>query len=613
MSSQLRVVLGFIGIALAGAICVHATSQRPSDPVPITASQPRAILDRYCVTCHNEKLKTANLLLDQADVKNPSNAADVWEKVVRKLRTGAMPPASAPRPDKATYDSLATYLETALDRAAAAKPNAGRPAIHRLNRAEYVNAIRDLLGLEIEGATLLPSDDSGYGFDNIGDVLSVSPSLMERYISAARKISHLAVGGALANPDFKRYEISLFTAQNDRMSEDLPLGSRGGIAVRHYFPLDGEYVIKVRLRRNGENIIGIAQSHQIDVRVDGARAALITIGGKPKADSDEAGGQEDARLEVRTPVKAGARLVGVAFLNEFADAEGVSRPGAGANLAAVDSVMVEGPYNAKGQGDTPSRRKIFVCSPASRQDEEACARRTLSILARRAYRRPVTDEDLQDLLGLYRSGRSKGGFETGIESALREILITPEFLFRIEQDPLPQNGITAGAAYPISDLELASRLSFFLWSSIPDDELLGLAERGKLKEREVLEQQVRRMLKDSRSNALVGNFAGQWLLLRNMRLVQPDRAEFPEFDGNLRDAFQQEAELFFESMLREDRSVLDLLNADYTFVNERLARHYGIPNIYGSRFRRVKLTDEDRKSTRLNSSHIQKSRMPSSA
>ncbi len=544
--------------------------------------------------------------------------------MARKLRAGAMPPVGMPRPARAALDSFIAYLETELDSAAASHPNPGRPSDHRLNRAEYANAVRDLLAIEIDAASLLPADDSG-GFDNFGDLLSVSPALMEKYMSAARKISRPAVGDTTIRPDIATYTISPFLLQGDRMSEDLPFGSRGGIAIRHHFPLDGEYLIKIRLQRvdNEGFAIGIAEPHLLDVRLDGARIKLFSVGGEnvglamgagaadavpPDFDQAQYERLVDADLEVRFPVKAGKRLVQIAFLKETSAAEGMFPPRSQATYAearlgsmrerawadpAVSNVSVSGPYNAKGPGDTPSRRKIFVCSPAGAADEEPCARKILSTLARRAYRRPVTDAGVELLLGLYRNGRSDGGdFEAGIQMALEGLLVSTEFLFRIEREPA---SVAKDSPYRVSDLEMASRLSFFIWSSIPDEELLEVAEKGKLKEPAVLEQQVRRMLADPRSKALVDNFAGQWLFLRNVRRANPNRDVFADFDESLREAFQQETNLFLESMFREDRSVLDLLDADYTYLNERLARHYGIPDVYGSRFRRVTLADENRR------------------
>ena len=575
----------------------------------------RAVLDQFCVTCHNQRARTAELLLDQADLEKIGQEPELWEKVVKKLRTGAMPPAGMPRPDQATYNSLATYLETALDSAAAAHPNPGRPVLRRLNRVEYTHAVRDLLAVDIDGNTLLPADDSRYGFDNIGEVLTVSPLLMERYMAAAGKISRLAIGDPDVLPVFESYNVPKYYAQDDRMNEDLPFGSRGGIAVRHHFPLDGEYLIKVRLAKNSRDYIrGLGEPHHLDVRLDGVRVKRFTIGGEsygrsagifssaamgdPKQEVYER--TADEILEVRFTASAGPRLVGVAFVKETSVPEGPLLPRMTqydllqykGGAPGVASISIGGPYNDKGVGETPSRRKIFVCRPNTLQEEEPCARKILSTLARRAYRRPPTDTDIQTLLGFYKTGVTKGGFEEGIRRALARILVGPEFLFRMEFDP---ENVAPDSPYPISDLELASRLSFFLWSSIPDDQLLDLAERGQLKDPVILEQEVRRLLDDRRSKALVSNFGGQWLQLRQLRSVSPDPETFPYFDDNLREAFGQETELFLESLLREDRSVLDLLNADHTFVNERLARHYGIPNIYGSHFRRVKLEQLERR------------------
>jgi hypothetical protein len=611
LSMRSRALLG-IAIALIGVGALRAAQQAASPSGAPALSPHRATLNRYCVTCHNEKLRTADLLLDRADLEKVSESPEIWEKVVGKLRSGAMPPAGAPRPDKPTYDSVASYLEKELDRAAAVKSDPGRPAIHRLNSTEYTNAIRDLLAMDIDGASLLPVDDSSYGFDNIGDVLTVSPALLERYMSAAAKISRLAIGDSTLAPDSETYEVAVRRMQNERESEDLPFGSRGGIAIRRYFPLDAEYEIVIRLQRDRVlDIIGLAEPHQLDVRLNGAKIKSFTVGGGER-DKTKKGGQSDAvheeetyertadaGLQFRLPVKAGTHVIGVAFLEKAGEPEGTLRRrlvgaqyGQDEDIPGIGSVRITGPFSEFGPGDTPSRRKIFVChpvaSPAASKEQESCARKILSLLARRAYRRPVTDADVQTLLRFYAAGSKQGGFEAGIGSALRRILVSPEFLFRIERDP---PNLAADTAYPISDLELASRLSFFLWSSIPDDQLLDLAERGKLKDAAILEQQVRRMLADSRSQALISNFAGQWLYLRNMEKVVPDPEAFPEFDENLRTAFEQETELLLESMLREDRPVTDLLSADYTFLNERLARYYQIPNIYGSHFRRVTLSD----------------------
>jgi mono/diheme cytochrome c family protein len=585
--------------------------QRLASPTPQAEviSPQGAVLNRYCVSCHNDRLKTAGLALDKLDVNEVGAAASVWEKVVQKLRSGAMPPAGRPRPDKTTYDSLIASLEASLDRAAEANPNPGRAPVHRLNRAEYANAVRDLLGVEVDGRSLLPPDESGYGFDNIADVLSVSPALLDRYMIAAEKISRLAIGDPSMRPETQKYTVPYTLWQNDRMSEELPFGSRGGLAVRHHFPLDGEYQIKVVLQRAYQNPIrGIRERGDLEVRLDRQRIKLFTVGGdgpisrwaavvRPSLYEQTA----DRGLEVRVHVKAGTHLIGAAFLEKHSVREGVLDPHPGvSSLAfardrmapmALDSVEITGPYDGRMSDDTPSRRRIFVCYPAASHEEKACARKIVSTLARRAYRRPVTDIDVEPLLKLYDAGRAKGGFDEGIEFASRGILIDPEFLFRIERDP---SNAAPGTAYRISDIELATRLSFFLWSSIPDEELLGLAERGKLKNPAILKQQVSRMLRDARSDALINNFFGQWLLLRNVRTRAPDPDAFPDFDENLREAFERETELFVESQLREDRSVVDLLRANYTFLNERLARHYGLPNIYGNHFRRVTLRDEPR-------------------
>ena len=586
-----------------------------------STSPQRAQLNRYCVTCHNQRLKTAGLMLDVVDVEHPGDHAEVWEKVVRKLRTRTMPPVGAPRPEEAGYASLIAHLETALDRFGTANPNPGRIAtFHRLNRVEYANAIRDLLAVDIDTASLLPVDDAGHGFDNVAEMLSVSPVLVERYLSAAERVSRLAIGDLAISPFTETYGVSRRLVQEDRVSDDLPFGSRGGIAIRHHFPLDGEYVLRIRLRRSKDNyIIGLSEPHQLDVRLDGALIERFTVGGEHKgragamhtiANPNLLGDPEqeiyeftaDAGLEVRFSATAGVRLVGVAFLKETWEPESelLPRPtfdelavgGYKGGIPAVDGVAIGGPYDATGLGDTPSRRKILVCRPSRSEEEEPCAKQILSTLARRAYRRPVTDGDIRTLLGSYRAGRNEQGFEAGIRRALQRMLVSPQFLFRIERDPA---NVAPDTAYRISNLELASRLSFFLWSSIPDDDLLHLAELGRLTEPAVLEEQVRRMLADARSKVLVRNFAGQWLSLRKLETIAPDATAFPYFDDNLREALQRETELFFESLLLEDRSVLDVLDADYTFLNARLARHYGIPDIFGNHFRRVELSGEQRR------------------
>ena len=587
---------------------------RPNAPLP-PVSDHRTLVDGYCVICHNQRLATAELMLDTLNIEQVAEHPETWEKVVAKLRARQMPPVGMPRPDEAAVDAFVAYLETELDRAAAADPNPGRPTLRRLNRTEYTNAIRDLLAIDVDADAFLPIDETQHGFDNIGAALSVTPGLLERYLSAARLISGLAVGEREVQASSFSVKLDPFLLQEERMSEDLPFGSRGGVAIRYYFPADGEYTIKVTLRRNSRGyVIGLYEPHRLDILLDGRRIELFTVGGgdamatpgPPFSRASAIGDQAseayqlvdvDRNLEVRFFATAGERLVGVTFLDEHLVSEyPVLRPRIetefdrvqwkGGN-PAINTVEIRGPHSVAAVGDTPSREKVFVCRPADVADEEPCARRILSTLARHAYRRPVVDGDVQALLAVYESGRNEGGFEAGIRAALTRILVGPEFLFRLEREPAT---LQAGTVYRVSDLELASRLSFFLWSSIPDDELLEVAESGTLKDPVILERQVRRMLADPRfARAFTSNFAAQWLRLRNLRESEPDGELFPQFDENLREAFRQETELLVESMLREDQSVLRLVDADYTFLNERLARHYGIPNVYGSHFRRVTL------------------------
>ncbi len=587
-----------------------AGAQQPSgsnSSLPPASSQ-RAFVDTYCVTCHNDRLRTGELSLEKVELQNIAEGSETWEKVIRKLRTGAMPPQGAPRrPDPAAADNFVSFLEASIDRAAMAKPNPGRATVHRLNRTEYGNAIRDLLALDIDPTPLLPADDESYGFDNIADVLKTSPSLLQQYMSASWNISRLAMGNSSITADTSTYRAKPDLSQDGHI-EGLPLGTRGGMIVRHNFQLDGEYDIKVRLwRATAEIIKGLEEPHQLEISVDGVRAKLVTFGGPADRDlSYENPGKSaedvDRRLTVRVPVKAGPRTVVATFLNEGdAQNDNVLQPFLRTNLdplgyrglPAVDRVSITGPFKPTGAGDTPSRRQILVCRPASSADELTCAKKIIGALARRAYRRPVTDGDLQSLIEFYQRGRNEGGnFESGIEAAVQLILASPDFLFRFEPDP---DSIAADAVYRIGDLQLASRLSFFLWSSIPDEELLNLSSQGRLKEPVVLERQVRRMLADPRSKALVDNFAGQWLYLRNLKTINPDFETFPDFDDNLRQAMKRETELFIDSIMREDKSVMDLLNANYTFLNERLARHYGIPGIYGTDFRRVTLKEDARR------------------
>jgi hypothetical protein len=556
-------------------------------------------------------------MLDRMDLTRVAADAETWERVVRKLRAGLMPPPSLPRPNKATLDQFAASLEKALDEAARSRPDPGRALIRRLNRTEYTNAIRDLLGLEIDGRALLPTDESAYGFDNIADALTTSPGLLERHMIAAQKISRLAVGDPAMRPVIESYKFPLTRVQEERMSEDLPLGTRGGAAITHYFPADGEYVIKLRLQRvlNTSVIRGLANRETLDVRLDGVQVKRFVVGGecvgskeprciKPPGlvQASEYERTADDGLELRAPVKAGPRRLGVAFVKRVgAQPEGASpvRMPAGHSSFAYDQnyemgvelVQVEGPFATTGVGDTASRRKIFTCVPKTPQDETSCARTIIGQLARRAFRRPINESELKTLMPFYEAGRRQRGFEGGIQHAIERLLVSPEFLLRIERQP-PSS--VPGSVYRVSDVALASRLSFFIWSSLPDEELLDLAARGRLSDPGVLSAQVQRMLRDSRARSLVTNFAGQWLYVRNMPFVSPDPEAYPEFDGNLREAFQRETELFLESQLREDRGVVELLTANYTFVNERLARLYEIPNVYGSHFRRVTLPDDRR-------------------
>jgi hypothetical protein len=607
--SRMRIGLFAAALSLvAVAFQVLQAASRQDVPSTAHSANPAArdTIDRYCASCHNARLKTGGLSLETLDPTNVSEAAEIWEKVVRKLETRTMPPRGARRPDEAAYRSLTAQLVDELDRSAIARPNPGRPMLHRLNRSEYGNAIRDLLALDVDVASLLPPDDSAFGFDNISDVLGVSPSLQERYLSAAGRISGLAIGDPQRGPASDTYRLRQDLSQNEHV-EGLPLGTVGGLLVRHLFPLDGEYVLQVRLQHtNFGNLRGLDYPQQIETAIDGERVHVATIGGNADLAAmfdkqNDTSDAVEARLAVRVPVKAGQRAVSVAFIRNLSlgDTRRL-QPFLRSSVDTLDwtglphiqSLTINGPFNATGPGDTPSRRRIFVCRSRGQGDDLACARRILGTLLRRAYRQPVHEPDLQSVLAFYVSGQREGGFEMGVQRALKAILASPKFVFRSEQDP---PNPPSGGVFRISSLELASRLSFFLWSSIPDDELLKVASEGRLRDPAALERQVRRMLADPKSAALVGNFAGQWLQLRNLKSVQPNSDAFPDFDDNLRQSFQRETELFFESVMREDRSVLDLLRADYTFLNERLARHYGVPDIYGSRFRRVTITDEARK------------------
>jgi cytochrome c551/c552 len=545
--------------------------------VPVAHGQTGDLLQKYCVGCHNNRLKTGGVTLQGLDTANVADKAELLERVLHKIKTGQMPPAGLPRPDSAAAAVFSQRLEGALDAESAAHPNPGRPAIHRLNRAEYSNSVRDIFDLDVNTVALLPVDDSGYGFDNIGDVLSVSPALLDRYLSVARRISRLAIGDPTIKPVEEAFEPRRAPGRNapvsprlEQVSDDLPFNSAGGVSIRYYFPLDAEYVLRVNF------------------------------------------GNADKKIELRIPIKAGLREVGVTFPREStrleiamlggrggaaepmavdlrldgASLKRATAPGNAGGLPRITNLSIAGPYNATGPGDTPSRRAILICHPTGPAEESGCARQILAKLSRRAYRRPVTDADIKPLMAFYSQARAKGGFEYGIQKAVEAILVSPDFLFRVESD--------SPGVRPVSGVDLASRLSFFLWSSAPDEELLGLGISGKLAKREVLKQQVERMLDDPKSSALVTNFAGQWLFIRNLATVRPDPVIFGDFDESLRFSMQRETELFFESIVRENRSALELLTANYTFLNERLAKHYGIPGIYGSQFRRVVLEDPHR-------------------
>ena len=607
--------LASISMVLAGAAFLPAaapSAQNPpaQNPSAAVATAHRATLDKYCVGCHKAPTPVAGLRLDSLDTANFEINGATWEKLARKLRNREMPPAGMPRPDAATLDALVSYIVTGRDRLAEAKPNPGRPTLHRLNRTEYGNAVRDVLALEIDVAELLPADDIGYGFDNIGDVLQVSPVLMERYLSAARKISRAAVGDTTIPVSYQTYDVPHGLIQVDRLDDASPVGSRGGTIVRHVFPVDGDYEISVTLQRNRDDeYLGLERERKLDLRLDDRRLQLFTIAANPKKVVLGGGTPPDAHLRIRVPVKAGARELAATFLKDTLLKEGIIErvrdDVVTTYFEGVGSVMVAGPFNVQGPGETVTRDRIFVCHPsraadpstssgsprAPSRDEQACATKILSTLAHRAYRRPVGADDMTQLLALYTTGAQNGGFESGVRLALQKILVSPAFLFRAEVDP---PGAAPGTIYTISDVELASRLSFFLWSSIPDDQLLAVAESGRLSDPPVLQAQVKRMMADPRSEALVKNFAGQWLFLRNIARISPDTTTFPYFDENLRQALARETELLIESQLREDRSVVDLLRTDYTFLNQRLAEHYGLKGIYGNEFRRVTLEDPNR-------------------
>ena len=620
---KVSVMLGVVyaGMAVAALVCLPGLTAAPSAQGPAvraagaravpasgafaaeaSAEGSRELVDRYCVTCHNDRLETAGLSLEQIDLAHVGEGAETWEKVVQKLRTATMPPSNRPQPPVEARRAMLDWLETSLDAASAAKPDPGRTdTLRRLNRTEYQNAIRDLLALDVDTAALLPPDESGHGFDNV-TVGNLSPALLDRYISAARKISRLAVGARQTSVDSEVIRVPPDTTQEEHVP-GLPIGTRGGVVVSHTFPQDGDYDIQVRLARNRSGNVGGLRDprpHELEVLVDRRPVATFTVR-KPEDRDDTL---LDRDLKVRTRVSAGPHDLGVTFLKTAGSLPETERQPLQSHFnetrhprqtPAIYQVTVTGPYAPQGSGDTPSRNRLFVCRPAgpdAMEEEEACAREILSALMRRAYRRPVSDGDLESPMAFYREGRAAGDFDTGVEKALAAVLINPEFLFRVELEP---DGVAAGDAYRVSDLGLASRLSFFLWSSVPDDELLDAAVRGDLSRPEELERQTRRMLADPRSYNLASNFAGQWLQLRNLASLSPNTRLYPDFDDNLRQAFREETERFFDSVVRENRGVVDLIDADYTFLNERLAKHYGIPHVYGTRFRRVQLDEDSRR------------------
>jgi len=600
--ARLAIAIGVVSLLCLGWQSIRAKAEDRALPAKRSAAPHVALVDEYCLSCHDKDHEKGQLVLETIAEDDIAEHPDVWEKVVRKLRARLMPPVGKERPDDPTYDTVVSFLEKSLDRAAIAKPNPGRTAtIRRLTRTEYRNAIRDLLTLDIDVTSMLPADESSYGFDNV-TVGDLSPTLLDRYVTAAEKISRVAVGRSGKSPGGETIRIAADVTQEEHL-EGLPIGTRGGALVKYTFPEDGEYEIQIRLTRDrDEHVEGLSEPHDLELLLDRDRVQLFTV--KPPV--REAGVAEteqpshakvDQHLKIRIPVTAGPHAIGVTFPKKPSVVLESMREPYQTHFnsyrhpriqPAIYSVSIIGPYEPKGPGDTPSRRRLFISNPATSADEDRAAKRILASVMRRAYRRPITDADIQGPFALYRKARVDGDFDAGIEMALSGVLVSPQFLFRVETEPA---GVPPGTPYRVSDLELASRLSFFLWSSIPDEPLLKAAETGTLHQPAVLERQVRRMLADTRSRALVDNFAEQWLHLRNLDSTTPDMRLFPDFDDNLRRAFREETELFVDSVLREDRSVLDLLRANYTFVNERLAKHYGIPNVYGTRFRRVTLDE----------------------
>ena len=595
-------LLASVGVVLGFAALFPAASTQAQNP---TSQAAHAAFDQqafwqttkvYCDSCHFGPKARGKLNLQTLDLGHLDVNGATWEKVLRKLKTREMPPVGLPRPNEATYVSLVKSIEGGRDNVAQQRPNPGRPTLHRINRTEYANTIRDLLGMEIDVSELLPADDIGYGFDNIGDVLQVSPVLLERYLSVARKISRSAVGDMTLPVSYQTYSVHHALKQDERLDDTAPVGSRGGTAIKHFFPVDGEYEISVTLQRSRDDeYLGFERERRLDLRLDDQRLKLFTLPKSEKKIVLGGGTPPDAALKVRMQIDAGTREISTSFLKDTLIQEGIidriRSDDVTQYFEGVGTVTVAGPFNVNGPGETTSRERIFTCQPTSNADEMACAEKILSNLARRAYRRPVHADDMPQLLSLYKMGAEDGGFEGGIRLALQKILVSPDFLFRAELDPADAQ---PGSVYKISDVELASRLSFFLWSSIPDEELLSTAEKGQLHDPAVMQAQVKRMMADQRSKALIDNFVGQWLFLRNIPRLAPDTTTYPTFDENLRNAMGKETELLVESQVEADRPVSELLTTDYTFLNERLAGHYGIKGIYGNEFRRVKLDDPRR-------------------
>jgi mono/diheme cytochrome c family protein len=603
-----------LGVVLTGGLLLSGAAFLRAAPTPAETTAPAAAAEStlpagqypfwrmsrmYCVQCHVGPKAAAGLNMQPLDLDNLDKHGLVWEKLIKKLKNREMPPPGFARPDDATYQLAIQSIEAGRDIAVMSRPNPGRPTLHRINRAEYANVMRDLLGLDVDVSDLLPTDDAGYGFDNIGDVLTVSPSLLERYLLAAGKIARQAVGDPTMPPAYQTYSISHALHQDDRMSAAMPIGSRGGTAVDHFFPVDGEYEISLGLQKGrAEQLLGNERERKLDLRLDDQRLELFTLAAAARRrvnNDDPIPESPESKLHVRLPVTAGTHNIVATFLKDTVVQEGIIfKPRDGnvdAHFEGVGSISVAGPFNAKGPGATPSREKIFVCHPAAAAEEDGCAEKIITNLAKHAYRRPNVSDSVPQLMALYQQGKETGGFESGIRLALQKILVSPEFLFRVELAPA---GAAPGTVYQISDVELASRLSFFLWSSIPDDELLAVAERGELRDSAMLDKQVRRMLADPRSDSLIKNFVGQWLFLRNIPNIQPDVTIFTYFDDNLREAMGKETEMVVTTSMREDSSIIDLLRTNYTYVNQRLAEHYGIPGIYGNEFRRISVTDPNR-------------------